>query len=124
MHKKYIFIIAVILLVLIAGGFIIFRSQSTNSTSVSASNVNEKVITLNASRFVYDPGTISVNQGDKVKIIINNLDTNHGIAIPDYNVQGVNSVEFVADKKGEFEFHCNIPCGPGHKEMKGTLIVN
>ena len=33
------------------------------------------------------------------------------------------SVEFVADKQGTFSFFCNVFCGSGHGNMKGTLIV-
>ena len=33
-------------------------------------------------------------------------------------------VEFVADKRGTFEFYCSVYCGEGHSEMEGTLIVN
>ena len=27
-------------------------------------------------------------------------------------------------KKGKYDFLCNVYCGPGHKEMTGTIIVN
>ncbi len=33
------------------------------------------------------------------------------------------SVEFVADKAGEFQYECTIYCGTGHADMKGTLVV-
>ena len=32
-------------------------------------------------------------------------------------------IEFIADKKGTFTFSCSVPCGSGHLNMKGTLIV-
>jgi hypothetical protein len=32
-------------------------------------------------------------------------------------------VKFVADKTGTFTFRCSNECGPGHDDMKGTLIV-
>ena len=67
--------------------------------------------------------------GDLVKLNITSVDVTHGFALPDF---GVNSnlepgktvpVEFTADKTGEFSFFCNVYCGEGHKDMKGTLIV-
>jgi cytochrome c oxidase subunit 2 len=33
-------------------------------------------------------------------------------------------VKFVADKTGTFTFRCSNECGPGHDDMKGTLVVN
>jgi cytochrome c oxidase subunit 2 len=34
------------------------------------------------------------------------------------------TVTFVADKAGTFKFFCNVPCGEGHREMTGQLVVN
>ena len=54
----------------------------------------------------------------------------HGFKINEFNIdEKLNpgeevTVTFVADKTGVFTFFCNVPCGEGHKEMKGTLIVN
>ncbi len=98
-------------------------STVTSESSSSAGNITEKVITIDASRFQFNPNSITVNQGDHVKIIVNNMDTTHGIAIPDFNVVGIDSVEFVADKTGTFPFHCPTICGSGHRSMTGTLIV-
>ncbi len=127
-------IIAVIIIVLVFGGIYFgFMRQGSVTGNVVGSNggtisgsVNSgdtKVITIDAVRWQYAPETITVKKGDKVKIIVTNKDTAHGIAIPDFGVSGADSVEFTADKTGTFEFHCPTYCGQGHKEMKGTLIV-
>jgi len=116
--KKYIIITGIILILVIAG---IFASKSFTGKAVAQSDVKE--FNLKATRFQYSPDTITVNLGDKVKINIDNVDTQHGIRIPEFNVKDVNSVEFTADKKGEFDFFCTVYCGDSHKEMKGKLIV-
>jgi heme/copper-type cytochrome/quinol oxidase subunit 2 len=76
------------------------------------------------------PETITVLKGDKVKLILNNTDEmDHGLAIDAYGINKVVkghetiTIEFVADKAGVFEFYCTIPCGPGHSQMTGQLIV-
>ena len=133
---KFSWLLVVVIAVLLVAGFFVYGSMNstTNSTSGkvivgSSSGVstqmdgNTKVITVQASRFQFNPGTITVKKGDHIKIVIQNMDTTHGIAIPDYNVAGVDSVEFTADKAGTFEFHCPTMCGSGHRNMKGTLIV-
>ena len=70
-----------------------------------------------------------MNKGDKVRITVTSVDVTHGFSLPDF---GINKklepdapviIDFVADKKGTFEFKCNVPCGSGHKTMAGTLIV-
>lgn len=121
MKKNFMWIGLAILIVVIVAGLFVYKSGS--ATGNANSGTPTVVITLNASRFQYDPGTITVHKGDLVKIVINSLDTTHGIAIPDFGVSGVDSVQFVADKTGTFQFHCPTPCGPGHRDMVGTLIV-
>lgn len=115
--KKLLIIIVV--LALLVGGFFLFRGNATGNVV----NNQVKEFTLDASRFKYSPEVIEVNKGDEVKIIVNNIDTIHGIRIPDFNVKGENGVEFTADKAGEFEFYCTVFCGDQHREMKGKIIV-
>ena len=76
------------------------------------------------------PETVTVLKGDKVKLILNNTDQmDHGLAIDAYGISKVVkagetiTIEFVADKAGVFEFYCTFPCGPGHSQMTGQLIV-
>ncbi len=121
MNKKILISIAVLVLLAVAAFFIFGRSSIGKVTATN--DVSNKVFTIEASRFQYTPGTITVKKGDHVKIIIINTDATHGISIPDYSVSGLDSVEFTADKAGTFEFQCPTFCGPGHKEMTGTLIV-
>ncbi len=137
--KKGLIVVLVAIVVVAVVGFLIFNKsggssnsanlESTNptvggsNTQASGGNSPTKIINLDAQRFQYTPNTITVKKGDIVKIVMNNIDTTHGIAIPDFGVSGVDSVQFTADKAGTFEFHCPTMCGSGHKEMTGTLIV-
>lgn len=88
-----------------------------------------KKFNITAKRFEFTPSTITVNRGDTVKINLTATDTGHGISIPEFNFslkadQGETKTgEFVATKTGTFTFFCNVVCGEGHKDMKGTLIV-
>jgi len=100
----------------------------TTTSQQSTGEVKEFRIT--ARQFEFSPSTIQVNKGDRVRIIAETADVNHGLAIPDFKVDLLlepgkpQTVEFVADKTGTFTFFCNVPCGEGHREMTGTLIVN
>lgn len=86
-------------------------------------------ISMIAKRFEFIPSTITVNQGDKVKITITSQDVTHGFFLPDF---GINEqitpgkqtvVEFDAKAKGTYTFRCSVPCGEGHSAMSGKLIV-
>jgi len=89
-----------------------------------------KTFNIIAKRFSFDPNEIIVQKGDKIKLIITSLDTTHGLAIPEYDIDiiiaGGETIteEFIADKKGQFDFACSVFCGSGHSEMEGRLIVN
>jgi len=85
--------------------------------------IEVREISINAKRFNFSPGIITVKEGERVRLLINNQDTTHGINIPDLGVSGNNVVEFTADKKGEFTFYCGNYCGAGHSGMQGTIIV-
>jgi len=87
------------------------------------------------------PGTIFVNQGDLVYIVVRNTDTMpHGLTLigSDVNNETIapateNGNEtvpvdtylspFFADRLGIYEFFCTTPCGPGHDQMIGNLVV-
>ena len=121
---------AVILAVLVSG----CTTQTTGTTTTpSATTVSAggelKEFDMMASNWQFDPSTITVDKGDTVRLRITSTDVKHGFALPDFNVsKDLNpgetvTVEFVADKAGEFTFFCNVFCGEGHSGMKGKLVV-
>lgn len=88
-----------------------------------------KELTVTNQGFVFDPKTISVKKGDRVKITYTNGGGTHDFRVDGYNVgtnvlQGGQSqtIEFTADKVGSFEFYCSVG---NHRAMgmKGTLTV-
>jgi heme/copper-type cytochrome/quinol oxidase subunit 2 len=78
----------------------------------------------------FDPSTITVKKGDQVRIAFTSRDVNHGVGLEGYGISTPRfgkdqsqTLEFVADKSGDFTFYCNVVCGSGHSDMKGQLIV-
>jgi heme/copper-type cytochrome/quinol oxidase subunit 2 len=89
----------------------------------------------------YFPGMMVVNQGDTVNVTVRNTDDMaHGFALPSYSINVVvNSGQlqsngslvplntaipsFTASTPGLFQYVCTVPCGGGHSEMVGSLIV-
>jgi cytochrome c oxidase subunit II len=89
-----------------------------------------RTIDVTASRFKFEPATISVAQGDSVRLRLHSVDRSHAFAIKAFRVKTVIpkggetvTVEFVADQAGTFAFTCSEYCGTGHSEMKGKLVV-
>jgi heme/copper-type cytochrome/quinol oxidase subunit 2 len=89
-----------------------------------------KTVEITASKFQFDPATITVTEGDRVRLRLHSLDRPHAFAIKAFRVKALIpragetiTVEFVADRAGSFDFTCAEYCGTGHARMKGRLVV-
>ena len=104
-------------------------AQSQVPVTIEAPTSNVVEIDMVAKQWDFTPSTITVNEGDKVKLNIRSVDVTHGFAIFEFGVNErltpgeTTTVEFVADKAGEYTFSCSVPCGSGHGGMRGKLIV-
>lgn len=87
---------------------------------------NAQEIKLVASNYQFDQTEYRVKKGETYNIVLENQEGVHGIEIKGAKVKldNANSSHlFTADKAGEYDIICNIPCGPGHASMKAKLIV-
>lgn len=89
----------------------------------------ERVFSIRASSFEYDPGVIRTNAGDRVTIELVATDVVHGLYIDGYDLSltadpgQTARLSFVADRSGSFRFRCSVTCGPLHPFMVGVLKV-
>ena len=95
-----------------------FAHQSTKSSKVQSSGTGSPTLHVNTDSLV----SIHFINEDKHKS--NTLST-HNINIDEFNVHSndlhyfqTQTITFVADKPGEFEYYCTI-----HPEMKGKIVV-
>lgn len=126
--NKGLIIGIVILLIVGAGAYFIFGAKK-QSNQAPVINSTVKTFTVDGSSYAYNPSTITVNKGDAVKIIFKDTDSRHDLVIDGYNLRTdvigpgkTDTIEFVADKVGTFEYYCSLP---GHKAqgMTGKLVV-
>ncbi len=103
--------------------------SETESSSTSVSSGSVKTFTIDVSSYAFSPSTLTVNKGDTVTLTLKGVSGSHGFALPDFGVSesvqagDVVTVTFFADKAGTFSYFCNVPCGSGHTQMRGTLTV-
>jgi len=102
-----------------------------------------KEIHVKAFSYGYVPRQLRVNKGDKVRIIVTNIDKAAGITknpdvIMGFTIYGPYATrtmlhiprgvslmtEFVADIAGEYEIYCETFCGPLHLEMRAAFFVD
>ena len=88
-----------------------------------------KTFEVKGDDYKFIPETITVNKGDKVIIKAISIDKDHGIYIKKYKINQLMpkdqwvTIEFVADRAGEFTIRCSKYCGWKHFLMTGKLIV-
>jgi nitrosocyanin len=88
-----------------------------------------RVVEVAARKFEFDPATIVVREGERVRLKVTSKDVTHGIGIEAYNIDRKlepgrsETIEFTADKAGRHHFYCTVYCGSGHGDMHGLLVV-
>lgn len=94
-----------------------------------ASAMSARTITIAANNFAFTPNMITVKKGEKVTLSLVGQSGIHGIGIPELGInQKIDlgqtvSIELPTDAAGSYAFKCNVPCGSGHKEMTGTIVI-
>ena len=98
-------------------------------TSVDSAQGEVKVFEISGENFKFSLGEIKVKEGDRVKIVFTNSGGFHDWVIDEFDVSTPQietgetvEVEFVADKKGTFEYYCSVG---SHRQlgMRGNLVV-
>ena len=149
--KRVIIPLAIIAVVLIAGGVLFFNSGSSPAqvlpsgetsapASVAAPEITagapapdqpsaKKEFIVTGQNFSFSPAELAVKQGDRVRITFKNAEGFHDLRMDDFNAatQRIGAgkeeaIEFTADKTGSFEYYCSVG---NHRAMgmKGTLVV-
>lgn len=105
--------------------------SETESESVTGTEDSSGVVQISVSgrNFAFDKNEIRVTQGDRVKITFTSESGFHDWVVDEFKAAtekvqtgGTTSVEFVADKKGTFQYYCSVGT---HRQMGmvGNLIV-
>lgn len=105
-------------------------SSKVKHSASSAPKTSARIVTIVASNFQFTPNQITVKKGEKVTLVLRNADGVHGLMIQDLGINvaipadgSTTSVMLPTDTAGVFTFRCSVPCGPGHRDMTGTIIV-
>ena len=109
------------------------EENQTNTSSVPkegapSSSGEEDIVTINmeAGSFYYSVKEIRVKEGQKVRIVMTSKDMMHDLRIDELEVKSdvvkagdTSTVEFLANKKGVFEYYCSI--GNGYHRKMGQV---
>lgn len=104
-------------------------TTQTEFEGIVATTPAVKEFTVSAKNFSFDPSTITVNKGDRVKITFKNSEGFHDFVVDEFGAAtkqvqapATEVIEFTADKNGQFEYYCSVG---SHRAMgmKGVLKV-
>jgi cytochrome c oxidase subunit 2 len=89
-----------------------------------------RTIDVVARRFAFEPATIEVTVGERVRLLVRSADGVHGVGIRKFKVSTLIprggapvAIDFVATDAGTFPIVCSEACGDGHADMRGSLVV-
>jgi cytochrome c oxidase subunit 2 len=104
--------------------------MENSSASAKADTSDARIIDMTVTDWSFAPNAITVKKGQKVTIRLKGIEGEHSFAIPELNINvaieegQTKDIVIPTDNTGTFTFRCMIPCGPGHKDMTGQLIIN
>ena len=130
--KKSILLIIGLLSIILAGCSVEDQGTDTGDQGSQANSTQSQIdrtIELDAFNYGYSMENITIEEGDRVQIVMTSTQGYHDFVIDALDVQsaeisagGTTTFEFVANETGEFPFYCSIG---NHRErgMEGTLTV-
>lgn len=121
----------------VASSAMMEQSSSSSGSTMSADSgsgtmqVGEpRVIEMTVTDWSFSPSIITASVGEKVVVRLVGGTGMHSFGSTEL---GINvavgpgetvDVEIPTDKAGTFSFRCMVPCGEGHKDMTGTIVIN
>ena len=103
--------------------------EAEASVDVSGTVGEARNFSVDAFNYGYSVDEIVVNEGDTVTITMTSTDGFHDWVVDEFNAAAArvttgntSQVEFIADKKGTYEYYCSVG---NHRQlgMVGTLVV-
>jgi plastocyanin len=124
--------IAILLAIAVVASFILQGSSSDIAQNQEQSEIKIFILTGENFKFVMngiDNPDINVKKGNRVRIEFASTQGFHDWVVDEFGAStdkisegGLTSVEFVADKKGTFEYYCSVGQHRANG-MKGNLVV-
>lgn len=104
-------------------------NAASQGAALSAQPAVVRTIDIDAKNWAFSPSVILAGRGEQVTVRVHGQEGIHSFAIPDLGInQRVEAGETVeikipTDRIGTFSFKCSVPCGAGHRDMKGSITI-
>lgn len=119
-------IIGIVLVGILVAGVLYKQFIGSSDAPIETGVVKEFTVVSKKLEWAFEPESIEVEQGDRIKVkVINEDNFDHGFAIDAFGISqrlpanGTIDVEFVATKSGEFPFYCSVSCSSSENSSFG-----
>lgn len=102
---------------------------SAGKAEAAAPSGETRIISLTSENWKFTPTVIKVKKGEKVTLKITGVSGIHGFGVPGLGINvpvqpgETATIDLPTDKTGSFPFLCTIPCGSGHSQMTGQVVI-
>lgn len=100
-----------------------------HSSAPTTNDADSRVVDVTVTDWTFSPATITVKQGENVSLRLVGDKGIHSLLVADLGLNvrvepgETPTVKIPTDKTGTFAGRCGVPCGPGHRDMKFTIVV-
>lgn len=106
-------------------------AMETSSVAPETSDTSTpRIVTMTAENWKFSESTITAKKGEKLVLRVTAKTGTHGIGIRELGINVIvnagetKDIEIPTDKTGTYTFFCSVPCGPGHKDMTGKIVIS
>lgn len=104
-------------------------AASKQTSSAAQSHDTARVINMTVENWKFTPNAITLKKGETVTIHLTDTTGVHSFMSNDLGLNvaiqpgETKDIVIPTDQAGTFSFRCGVPCGPGHKDMTGTITI-
>lgn len=106
------------------------EASSSSVAGMDSSPSATRIIEMTVEDWKFSQSVINVKQGENVIIRLTNKTGTHSFTSSDLGINvaidagETKDIPLPTNTSGTFAFRCAIPCGPGHMDMKGSIVIS
>ncbi len=104
-------------------------AMEETSSAPTAMEDDTRVIDVTITDWTFTPSTITAQKGEKVSLRLKGDKGIHSLLVADLGLNirvepgSETVVDLPTDVTGTFAGRCGVPCGPGHRDMTFSIVV-
>lgn len=107
-----------------------YDTTESSAPSAAVPSGEARIIEMTVTDWEFSMKNLELKKDEKVIVRLTNLEGGHSFTSQDLGVNvAINAgetkdIEIPTGTAGTFSFRCAVPCGPGHRDMTGTITIS